>query len=381
VLTVTKQIDGTLSESVVAGQTVTYGVSIANTGAGPAVNASMSDIVPNGLTVVPNSVVVNSVPSTTATLVSQTLSVPLGTVAAGTITVVTFKAVVGPAAGNSSNTVAVLAAGLAHAVVSNAALAHQVPAAIAVTKTTPSTTVTTGDRVNFVITATPVGGVAYGLTTIIDTLPDYEVYAPGTSRVAGKAQEPAVAGHVLTWTVPTLTAPLTITYATAVAPGSEANVTLTNLVNVAAVAPGGAGFGRGAASASVLVVGSTFGSCYPITGRVYLDVNGSGHFQDPDVGLHSVKIFLDNGESVVTDSTGRYDYPCVHPGMHALRLDATTLPSGVIPYDDRNIDSEKSTRRLVHHIYDTTIIEDINFAVTGTPDQPLPPGGSGSQPK
>jgi uncharacterized repeat protein (TIGR01451 family) len=381
VLTVTKQIDGAQSESVLSGQTITYGISIANTGAGPAVNTNLSDVVPTGLTVVPNSVVVNNVPSTTATLAGQTLSVPIGSIAAGTITRVTFRAVVGPQAGNSSNTVSVTAAGLSRAVLSNAALAHQVPASIAVTKTTPSTTVTTGDRVNFVITATPVGGIAYGLTTIVDTLPDYEVYAPGTSRVAGKAQEPAVAGHVLTWTEPSLTGPLTITYSTAVAPGTQANSTLTNVVNVAAVAPGGAGFGRGAASASVLVVGSTFGSCYPITGRVYLDVNGSGHFQDPDVGLHSVKIFLDDGESVVTDSTGRYDYPCVTPGMHALRLDATTLPAGVIPYDDRNIDSEKSTRRLVHHIYDTTIIEDINFAVTGTPEEPLQPGGSGSAPK
>jgi uncharacterized repeat protein (TIGR01451 family) len=381
VLTVGKQIDGTQSESVLSGQTITYDVTIANTGTGPAVNASMTDIVPNGLTVVPNSVIVNNVASTTATLVSQTLSVPLGTVAAGTTTLVKFKATVSPTAGNSANTVSVTAAGLTQAVISNAALAHQVPAAIAVTKTTTSTTVSTGDRVNYTITATPVGGIGYGLTTIVDTLPDYEVYGPGTSRVNGKAQEPSVTGHVLTWTVPTLTGPATITYSVAIAPGTEANVTLTNLVNVTALAPGGAGFGRGAASASVLVVGSTFGSCYPITGRVYLDVNGSGHFQDPDVGLHSVKIFLDNGESVVTDSTGRYDYPCVHPGMHALRLDATTLPSGVIPYDDRNIDSEKSTRRLVHHIYDTTIIEDINFAVTGTPDQPIQPGGSGSKPK
>jgi hypothetical protein len=33
--------------------------------------------------------------------------------------------------------------------------------------------------------------------------------------------------------------------------------------------------------------------------------------------------------------------------MHALRLDAKTLPPGTLPYDDRNINSEKSTRRLV----------------------------------
>jgi hypothetical protein len=83
---------------------------------------------------------------------------------------------------------------------------------------------------------------------------------------------------------------------------------------------------------------------------------------------------MDDGESVTTDEHGRYDFPCVHPGMHALRLDETTLPPGAVPYDDRNIDSEKSTRRLVHHIYDTTIIEDINFAVSGKlSGSPAPP--------
>jgi uncharacterized repeat protein (TIGR01451 family) len=378
VLAATKTIDNLQTEPVVAGQVVTYGIGIANSGTGPAINTMMTDQVPSGMTVVPGSATVNTVSAPGATLIGQTYTIPVGTVAAGTTAAVAFKATVGATAGNPSNTVSVLATGMSRAVQSNAALAHQVPAAIAVTKTTPSTTVSTGDRANFTITATPVGGIAYGLTTIVDTLPDYEVYAPGTSRVDGKAQEPAVAGHMLTWTVPSLTAPLTITYATAIAPGAQANTTLTNVVNVTAVAPGSAGFGRGAATAAVLVVGSTFGSCYPITGRVYLDVNGSGRFQDPDVGLHSVHIYLDDGESVVTDSTGRYDFPCVDPGMHALRLDATTLPAGIVPYDDRNIDSEKSTRRLVHHIFDTYIIEDINFAVTGTPEVPLQPGGSGS---
>jgi hypothetical protein len=104
---------------------------------------------------------------------------------------------------------------------------------------------------------------------------------------------------------------------------------------------------------------------------VYLDLNGSGRFADPDVGLAAVHIFLDNGESVATDRTGRYDFPCVHPGMHALRLDAASLPARTFPYDDRNIDSEKSTRRLVHHTYDTTIIEDVNFAIAGS--APTPP--------
>jgi hypothetical protein len=69
----------------------------------------------------------------------------------------------------------------------------------------------------------------------------------------------------------------------------------------------------------------------------------------------------------VTDAFGRYNFPCVRPGMHALRLDETTLPAGISPYLDRNIDSEKSTRRLVHRTFDTTIIEDVNFASSPKP--------------
>jgi hypothetical protein len=215
--------------------------------------------------------------------------------------------------------------------------------------------------------------MSYGAATVVDTLPVGEAYAPGTSRVGGKAQEPVVAGNVLTWTLPSTSASVTISYSIAITPSAPQNATITNVVNVSAVSPGQAVPGHGSSSAGVRVVGSTFGSCYPITGRVYFDANGTGRFDDPDVGIGGVNIYLDTGEHVTTDPYGRYDFPCVHPGMHALRLDASTLPAGVTLFDDRNIDSEKSTRRLVHHTNDSTIIEDINFAVTGTPPPPKPP--------
>ena len=365
VLTAAKLIDGKQNESVLPGQTITYGITVANTGASPAINTVITDVVPTGLTVVPGTVTVNGVASSTATLSGQTLTVPIAAVAANGSTIVAFNAKVGSTMTTAVNTVSVMATGLARAVTSNPVTAHEVPPTIAVTKTASATTVNTGDRVDYQIVVTPTNGIAYGTATVVDNLPNFEVYAPGTARVGGKPLEPTVQGRALTWTLPALIAPVTFTYSTVIAPGAQQNTQLTNTVNVAAVAPGGAGLGRGSGSASVLVVQSTFGSCYPITGRVYLDARGRGHFEDPDVGLGSVHIFMDDGESVVTDGDGRYDFPCVHPGMHALRLDETTLPPGALPYDDRNIDSEKSTRRLVHHIYDTTIIEDINFAVTG----------------
>ncbi len=92
-------------------------------------------------------------------------------------------------------------------------------------------------------------------------------------------------------------------------------------------------------------------------------MNGTGRFEDGDTGVAGVTVYLDDGESVVTDQYGRYNFPCVRPGMHALRLDERTLPAGMHPFDDRNIDSEKSIRRLVHRTFDATIIEDINFAI------------------
>jgi uncharacterized repeat protein (TIGR01451 family) len=374
ILTASKLIDGRTSESVLIGQTVVYGITISNTGATPAINTTITDVVPTGISVVPGTVTLNGVALPTATLSGQTLTIPIAALAGGKSAAVAFNAKIGTGSGSASNTASVTASGVSQASVSNAALSHQVPATISVTKTASATTATVGDRVDYQIVIAPVSGIAYGATLIVDTLPQGELFAPGTARINGKPVAPAAGGNTLAWTLPSLSTPVTITYSTAIAPGVQQNASLTNTVNVTAVAPGGAGVGRGSGSASVLIVQTTFGSCYPITGRVYYDASGSGRFQDPDVGLGAVHIYLDDGESVVTDATGRYDFPCVHPGMHALRLDESTLPPGSVPFDDRNIDSEKSTRRLVHHIYDTTIIEDINFAVSGKPPGSAPAG-------
>ncbi len=365
ILTATKAIDSVTNEPVVAGQTVTYAITVANSGQSPAINAVITDNVPNGITVVPGTYTLNTIPIATPTLAGQLLTIPVPQIDAGKSAIVTFQAKVGPTATRASNQVSVTAAGIAQAVESNAAVVTQVPATLQVTKTTSVTTATVGDRIDYQIVVTPVGGVGYGATQIVDYLPQGELYGPGTAKVNGKAFEPTVNGNQLIWTLPTLGAQATLTYATVVQTGVQQNTTLTNIAQVTAVAPGNAGLGRGSGSASVLITQNTFGSCYPITGRVYIDYKGNGRFEDPNVGLPAVQIFLDNGERVTTDRYGRYDFPCVHPGMHALRLDEHTLPDGAVAYPDRNIDSEKSTRRLVHHIFDTTIIEDINFAVTG----------------
>ena len=53
VLTATKAIDAVTNEPVLAGQTITYSIVVANTGQSPAINAVITDNVPAGITVVP----------------------------------------------------------------------------------------------------------------------------------------------------------------------------------------------------------------------------------------------------------------------------------------------------------------------------------------
>jgi hypothetical protein len=106
-----------------------------------------------------------------------------------------------------------------------------------------------------------------------------------------------------------------------------------------------------------------------VTGRVFYDLRQTGDFQPGDAGIGGVRIYLEDGESVVTDSTGRYDFPGVGPGMHDLRLDTASLPPGAKPYDDRSLawDDQRSIRRLVHGVFDGGVIENIDFALEGSP--------------
>jgi hypothetical protein len=83
-----------------------------------------------------------------------------------------------------------------------------------------------------------------------------------------------------------------------------------------------------------------------------------------------VRIYLESGESVLTDRDGKYSLPCIAPGMHALRLDTTTLPPGTHAYDVHDNDNPRSIIRLVHGTLDAGMIDNVNFAIAGKPATP-----------
>ncbi len=232
---------------------------------------------------------------------------------------------------------------------------------LTVSKTVDRDVASGGDRLLYTV---QVGsqGAQFGATRVVDTLPAGVVYAPGTARVDGVPVEPQRDGRVLTWTFPSLVAQRTITYACVVMPFTADGSTLINVVDVDTSSNGGLRV-HGSATADTRVVAGALGNRIVVTGRVFVDAARTGRFRDGDKGVPGVRVFLEDGESVTTDRYGRFTFPSVHPGQHVLRVDTTTLPSGVRAYDDRRYDSPRSLQRLLHGLYDAGLMHDVNFAL------------------
>jgi uncharacterized repeat protein (TIGR01451 family) len=239
------------------------------------------------------------------------------------------------------------------------------PHPVAVTKTVDRDVASGGDRLVYTVTVAGSGSIT-GPTTVVDTLPAGVVYAPGTARVNGVALEPTQVGHTLTWTLPSIATLQTLTYDCVVLLSAADGSNLVNAVTTSTLSPNGMRIG-GSATADTRVIAGALGDQLVITGRVFADVRGTGRFAPGDRGVAAVRIFLEDGESVTTDAFGRFTFPSVHPGQHVLRIDTTTLPPTVRPYRDRRIDSERSTQRLVHGLFDSGLMQDINFALEPSP--------------
>ena len=230
---------------------------------------------------------------------------------------------------------------------------------VTVQKTVDRQVAQAGDRLAYTIAFGNQSHAALGAVKIVDTMPPGLVYATGTAKIDGVAQEPAIAGNTLTWTRSGM-APgenHTITYYAVVYPTVAANTTLDNSVTVTANVPQTQAGTSATSTASVQIVAGAFTDRSVITGRVFVDSIGTGRFAKGDKGVPNVRVYLEDGTAVTTDEQGRYSFPAVRPGEHVLRLDASTLPGSVHALG--------SVQQLVHGLFDDGLMEDVNFAVEG----------------
>jgi uncharacterized repeat protein (TIGR01451 family) len=231
---------------------------------------------------------------------------------------------------------------------------------VTVSKTVDRQAAQAGDRLAYTVTFGNQSHAPLGAVKIADVMPPGLVYATGTARLDGVAAEPSISGNTLTWTRSAL-APgenHTITYYAVVYPSVSANTSLDNVVTVTANVPATQANATASATATVQIVSGAFSDRSIITGRVFLDANGSGRFTRGDRGVPNVRIYLEDGTAVTTDDQGRYSFPSVRPGEHVLRLDATTLPP--------TVRARGELQQLVHGLFDDGLMQDVNFALGGS---------------
>ncbi|MBD0371829.1 MAG: DUF11 domain-containing protein, partial [Pyrinomonadaceae bacterium] len=100
------------------------------------------------------------------------------------------------------------------------------------------------------------------------------------------------------------------------------------------------------AQATVRVGRGVFSTRQIIMGRVFEDANNNGQFDKGERAVAGVRIYLANGQSVVTDSQGMYNFPAVAEGALVISLDPITLPAGYRLQDDGTRSGRSWTRLL-----------------------------------
>ncbi|MCP4573750.1 MAG: OmpA family protein [bacterium] len=175
--------------------------------------------------------------------------------------------------------------------------------------------------------------------TIEDRLPRGFRLVPGSVTVDGTpAPDPEISadGRTLVFSWPALASggTLTIRYVTAVdvAAAQGEAVSTANAVHAA--------MRSNTARAGIIVEDELFFDRALLVGRVTAsDCNAPA---DSTVGVPGVRIYLEDGASVVTDEQGRYHFEDVTPGAHVVQLDTETLPAryeaGACGADDHRAD-------------------------------------------
>ena len=224
---------------------------------------------------------------------------------------------------------------------------------LGITKSADRPSVEVGDTVTYRVEVHNATAAVVDEATVTDQLPPSFHYAAGTALVsvppaANRSIEPEISpAGLLVFRIGRIP--------------SGGRATLTYRVRVGANAPEGEQFNTASAAgtlstgervsttparASVRVRRGLFSSQQVVVGRVFADANLNGQFDKDERGLPGVRLYLNNGQSVITDSEGLYNFPVVNEGAQVLSLDPVTMPRGYALVDTGRRDEKSWTRLL-----------------------------------
>ena len=203
-----------------------------------------------------------------------------------------------------------------------------------------------GDFLDYALTVTNKTGVPISGINVVDTLPPGLAYVPGSARLNGAATDNprGGAGPQLVWSYPALSLAsdqsVMLRYRVRVGVGAPVSGDVVNR----ALANSGA-LQSNLATFTVRVTGGVFSDEAFAFGKVYMDCKRDRTQEGADEpGVPGVRLYMEDGTSVVTDVEGKWSLYGLKPVTHVLRLDQTTLPpqAQIVLLDNRNANNPAS---------------------------------------
>lgn len=183
-----------------------------------------------------------------------------------------------------------------------------------------------GDVITYDVRITNGTGIALSELELTDTLPAGVEYLAGSARINDAAYSgpgPASGGTLKFDLGATIAGGShEISYSTRVGPGALGTVAMNRAqANAGSIM-------SNVATAGVRIEDAAFADEGIIGGKIFVDCN-QNRVQDPgDLGIPGVRIFLEDGTWVISDSEGKYSFVGVGPATHVLKLDVISLPEG-----------------------------------------------------
>lgn len=215
---------------------------------------------------------------------------------------------------------------------------------LVVTKESEVKSAELGDYVNYSINITNNGAATAYDVELKDALPRGFAYIEGSARItqgAGDADTDLDINQAQTTEFKADGKYQVLNLGT-LATGETKNVTYRVLVGASAL--GGDGINRAIAVANneqgqsivsreaqwqIEVERGVMNTDGIIIGKVYHDINRDGIQQkeDGELGVAGVRIYMENGNFIVTDPEGKYNFYGVSAKTHVLKVDRTTIPN------------------------------------------------------
>ena len=196
-----------------------------------------------------------------------------------------------------------------------------------------------GDVIDYTVTVKNTGAGDVTDAVVSDTLPVGFSYEARTARLGrSSTAEPAGApGPLLAFSLGRIPrgSSVTLTYRVRIGVGARIGVN----TNVAVASSAGGGTKSPPGYASTRVIGGFFQERGAIVGKIYLQCNCASELQEGgEVGIPGVRVFLEDGSSVVTDVEGKYSFYNVASRLHVVKIDRASLPQGAVltPLGNRN---------------------------------------------